>query len=86
MNDLSDPPVPNATNSKRNSEDPITNVFHKCPIKPESEMKRVEDEEEVSHLGKSEWETVSGGLPEKIPENPLLEKEDPKGLSAAVVF
>ncbi|CAH1424440.1 unnamed protein product [Lactuca virosa] len=40
----------------------------------------------MSHLDKSEPETVTGGLQEKILENPLLEKENPKGLSAAVVF
>ncbi|CAI9284125.1 unnamed protein product [Lactuca saligna] len=46
----------------------------------------MEDDAEVSHLGKPESEIVAGGLPEKIPEDPLFKKESPKGLCAAAVF
>ncbi|CAI9274492.1 unnamed protein product [Lactuca saligna] len=86
LNDLFDPPAPNVTRSECTSENLNTNVFQECPIEPDSKIKCVEDEAEVSHLDKSESETVTGGLPEKIPDNPLLEKEDPKGLSVVALF
>lgn len=37
-------------------------------------------------MGNPESETVAGGLLEKIHEDPPLEKQNPKGLSAAAVF
>ncbi|CAH1421616.1 unnamed protein product [Lactuca virosa] len=86
LNDLSDPPAPDAISSERASEDPVTTVFHGCLIDPDSEIKHVEDEAEVPHSEKPESETITGGLPEKVPEDPPLEKENPKGLSAAGVF
>ncbi|CAH1417969.1 unnamed protein product [Lactuca virosa] len=86
LNDLSDPPTSDFISSECASEDPASAVFHECLIEPDSEMKRVEDDAEVRHSGKPESETVTGGLPKKIPEDPPLEKEDPKGLSVAAVF
>ncbi|CAH1438293.1 unnamed protein product [Lactuca virosa] len=86
LNDLSGPMISDVVSSERASEDPASAIFHKCPIEPDSEMKRVEDDAEVPHSGKPESETVTGGLPEKIPEDPPLEKEDPKGLSFTVMF
>ncbi|CAH1421134.1 unnamed protein product [Lactuca virosa] len=59
-----------------------TTVFHDCPIEPDSEMKRVESEAEASHLAKSVLEVAA----KNPPENPLLEKENPKSLSAVAVF
>ncbi|CAH1438174.1 unnamed protein product [Lactuca virosa] len=86
LNDVFAPPAPDAISSERTSEDPVTIVFHECPIEPDNEMKRVEDEAEVPHSDKPKVETVTVGLREKVPEDPPLEKENPKVLSAAVVF
>ncbi|CAH1451953.1 unnamed protein product [Lactuca virosa] len=67
LNDLSDPPTPDVTSSEHTSEDRATTIFHECPIEPDNKMKHVEDEAELSYLGKSESETITGGLLEKIP-------------------
>ncbi|CAI9271382.1 unnamed protein product [Lactuca saligna] len=86
LNDLSDPPASDVVSSKRDSEDPTSVVFHEYPIEPESEIKCVEDDAEVPHSVKPESEIITRGLPEKIHEDPPLEKEDPKSLSVADVF
>ncbi|CAH1422143.1 unnamed protein product [Lactuca virosa] len=71
---------------RKHSEDPVTTVFHECPIESDDEMKCVEDEAYVPHTGKPESETATGGLPKKVPEDPPLEKENPKVLSVAALF
>ncbi|CAI9275075.1 unnamed protein product [Lactuca saligna] len=86
LNDLSDPLVFDVASSERTLEGPATTVPHNFSIKPDTKMKRVEDEADANHLDKSESGTVTGGLLEKILENTLLEKEGLKGLSAAAVF
>ncbi|CAH1440108.1 unnamed protein product [Lactuca virosa] len=56
------------------------------PPTPNSISSHVEDEVEVPHSGKMESENATGGLLEKVPEDPPLEKENPKVFSAATVF
>lgn len=79
LNDLFDPLASDVVSSERTSEDPAFVVFHECPIELDSKVKRVEDDAEVPHSGKPESETVTGGQPEKILEDPHLDKEDPEG-------
>ncbi|CAH1447624.1 unnamed protein product [Lactuca virosa] len=86
LNDLVDPPILDVTGSDRNLEVPTTTVLHDCPIESDSEMKRVESNVEASHLAKSGSEDVSKNSPENAPGIPLLEKENPKSLSATAVF
>ncbi|CAI9297878.1 unnamed protein product [Lactuca saligna] len=61
-------------------------IFHVYPIDLDNKMKHVESEAEASHLAKSELEVSAKDPPESFPKNSLLEKENPKSLSASAVF
>lgn len=82
LNDLVDPPDLNVTSSECFSEGPTTTIFHDCPIEPESEMRCMESEAEVSHLAEPGDEDVA----KDSFENPSFEKGNPKSLSASAVF